>query len=290
MIIMKINLVYILMFACSLNAIACSKEKPFYDSKIPPHISVETGKPEGNVIRLVSYNVGVFNKVEKNNYQTIANMMMEVEADAICLNELDSCTSRTGRVFQLKHFAGIMDGDWDYEFGPAIVYGGGKYGEGIATKAKAVRKSYINLPKGPGAEARVLVIMELEDYVIATTHLDHISGESQLVHVDLITKIFQDEYGDSKKPVFLGGDLNAVPTSKTMLEFQKNWTVHTVTGFGTYPSDAPAKCIDYIMQFNNGVDCEVIGAKTLRWFKSGDVTTASDHLPILIDFKLSSED
>ena len=39
-----------------------------------------------------------------------------------------------------------------------------------------------------GAEPRVLVVMEMEDYVICTSHLDHVSSEAQLGQVELITK------------------------------------------------------------------------------------------------------
>lgn len=214
--------------------------------------------------------------------------MKEIDADAICMNELDNNTNRTRHVYQLKHFASLM-GSWDFEYGAAMPYDGGEYGEGVTTRKKAVNKFSVALPKGVGAEPRVLVVMEMEDYVICTSHLDHVSSEAQLGQVELITKTMKERYGDSGKPVFLGGDMNATPSSETGKLLQKDWEILTITGFGTFPSDNPSKCIDYIMQLKGTPKCEVVGSQILRWFKSGDVTKASDHLPVMLDIKLPAK-
>lgn len=206
---MKKYLMTLLMLGLACNAAACMEDEPFYDTEIPPHASIDNSKGEG-VTRLVTYNVGIFNKYIKDDYQLIADMMKEIDADAICMNELDNNTNRTRHVYQLKHFASLM-GSWDFEYGAAMPYDGGEYGEGVTTRKKAVNKFSVALPKGVGAEPRVLVVMEMEDYVICTSHLDHVSSEAQLEQVELITKTMKERYGDSGKPVFLGGDMNANP-------------------------------------------------------------------------------
>ena len=243
---MKKYLMTLLTLGLACNAAACMEDEPFYDTEIPPHVSIDNSKGEG-VTRLVTYNVGIFNKYIKDDYQLIADMMKEIDADAICMNELDNNTNRTRHVYQLKHFASLM-GSWDFEYGAAMPYDGGEYGEGVTTRKKAVNKFSVALPKGVGAEPRVLVVMEMEDYVICTSHLDHVSSEAQLGQVELITKTMKERYGDSGKPVFLGGDMNATPSSETGKLLQKDWEILTITGFGTFPSDNPSKCIDYIMQ------------------------------------------
>lgn len=43
-------------------------------------------------VRLVTYNAGTFNKYIADDYPLVAEMMREVGADAVCLNELDSCS------------------------------------------------------------------------------------------------------------------------------------------------------------------------------------------------------
>ena len=284
---MKKYLMTLLMLGLACNAAACMEDEPFYDTEIPPHVSIDNSKGEG-VTRLVTYNVGIFNKYIKDDYQLIADMMKEIDADAICMNELDNNTNRTRHVYQLKHFASLM-GSWDFEYGAAMPYDGGEYGEGVTTRKKAVNKFSVALPKGVGAEPRVLVVMEMEDYVICTSHLDHVSSEAQLGQVELITKTMKERYGDSGKPVFLGGDMNALPYSGTLRALQEAWTVLTPTDGGTYPSHDPKKCIDYILQLDNGVTSETAGARVLHRFEAGDAARASDHLPVLLEIRLPAE-
>lgn len=241
--------------------------------------------PTKDTIHLVTYNVGVFNKYIADDYPLVAEMMREVGADAVCLNELDSCTTRTGDVFQLERIARLM-GDWDYRFGSAMPYRGGSYGEGIMTRERILDHFAVALPRGEGAEPRVLTVAELPRYVIATTHLDHTSAAAQREQIAIINRVMRERYGKAKKPVFLGGDLNATPDSKTILELQKEWTIRTPVDAGTYPSDVPTKCIDYILQFNNGVACQVIEARVLNHFEAGDVARASDHRPVLLKIRL----
>lgn len=233
------------------------------------------------VTRIVTYNVGVFNKYVRNDYPMIVGMMQEIAADAVCMNELDSCTTRTGGVFQLGHVAELMGG-WDYNYGAAMPYAGGKYGIGIVSREKALRTFSIGLEKGEGSEPRMLVVSEFEDFVLATAHLDYRSAKQQLVQVATINRIMQQEYGTSDKPVFLGGDMNATPDSETLRALRSVWKVLTPPE-ATCPSRNPESCIDYIMQLRNGVSCKVVKARVLKEFRSGNVRDASDHLPVMLD-------
>lgn len=81
------------------------------------------------VTRLVTYNVGVFNKYIRDDYRLVADMMREIGADAVCLNELDSCAVRTRGVFQLERVAGLMGG-WDFCYGPAMPFQGAPTAKG----------------------------------------------------------------------------------------------------------------------------------------------------------------
>lgn len=263
---------------------ACGNSDKDLDFEVPPHR--QNVKKEEGAIRLMTYNVlrFVYDKNDPYNYQTIANMVNEKEVDAVCVNELDKHTTRSRNDYQLEKFAQVL-GNWDFEFGSAMPYSGGDYGEGIATKEKAVKKFSVALPKGVGAEPRVLVVMEMEDYVIATTHLDHVSAAAQIDQVKTINAAIEEQYKDSDKPVFLGGDLNALPDSETINFFKQDWTMLSGT-HATFPSHNPTRCIDYIFQYNNGVKCEVLHAEVIRFLKSGNPATASDHLPVIVDVKI----
>lgn len=277
---------YYLLLALSalISLSACGKDNNELDFEVPPH-KTKYQKEEG-AIRLMAYNVlrFVYDKNDPFNYQTIANMVNEKDVDAVCVNELDSFTTRSNRDYQLEVFAKAL-GDWDFKFGTAMPYSGGSYGEGVATKDKAVKKYSVSLPKGVGAEPRVMVVMEMDDYVIATTHLDHVSSEAQIGQVEAMNAAIEKEYKFSDKPVFLAGDLNAYPDSETITFLKEDWTMLSSTQ-PTFPSHSPNRCIDYIFQYNNGVKCEVLHTEVVRFLRSGNPATASDHLPVIVDVKI----
>lgn len=241
-------------------------------------------KPKG-ATRLVTYNVGVFSKyLDTGSYDMIAGMMREIDADAVAMNELDSCTTRTGGIFQLRREADLLGG-WDCNYGAAMPFSGGAYGEGIASRERPVRSFSVVMERGEGAEPRVLVVSEFARYVYATTHLDHVSAAQRAVQAETINRIMMREYGTSPKPVFLGGDLNDTPDSEPLRILRKAWKILTPAE-ATFSSHDPQTCIDYILQLDNGAACEVLGARVLKQFRTGDVRQASDHLPVLLDVRL----
>lgn len=185
---------------------------------------------------------------------------------------------------QMQIFAEAMGG-WDFIFGKAIDYEGGEYGEGLTTKETILRKHTIALPKGEGAEARVLVVAEMDDYIVATTHLDHANPDAHYGQIDEINRFIGENYGGGSKPVFLGGDMNSHPDWESMSYLRRKWTVVSVEQ-STHPSNSPTKCIDYWLMYKDAAQAEIVRSQVYRQFKSGDVVTASDHLPVMIDVRL----
>lgn len=236
-------------------------------------------------VRLTTYNVGVFNKYVRNDYPFVADILRETGAETVCLNELDSCTTRTGGIFQLGRIASLMGG-WNHRYAAAMPYRGGAYGIGVMTRKKVLDSFTVCLPKANGSEPRALAVLELEDYVIASTHLDYATPEAQLQQIGVITRVMKERYGKSGKPVFLGGDMNATPGSRAIEALKRDWTVLTETCRGTVPSEAPRDCIDYILQLDNGVPCEVVFSGVVNRSAAGDIAKASDHLPVTLEVRL----
>ena len=285
------KIIYMLLWAVSITLAACNGNGD--DPELPPP-TPGTGseadyllppKKQAGTKRIISYNVGIFNKFIQDDYEFIADMMKEVEADVVCLNELDSCTNRTRKVFQAKRIAEAMGG-WSYCFGPAITYDGGKYGEGLMSKEKPVEQYYIPLPQNNGAEARVLAVMEFEDYVVASTHLDHVSAQARVEQAKVISSEMIKRYGDTDKRVFLGGDMNATPDSDVIKTLKKDWTILSGTSGRenfTFSTKEPKSCIDFIMLLNNGATVKVVHRQVITAIKAGDVKLASDHFPVLLE-------
>lgn len=239
--------------------------------------------PAKGAMRIATYNVGVFSKGGFNSTDMVASMVKEMDASVVSLNELDSCNARHNE-FQLREFARAMGG-WDYSYAPAINYLGGTYGIGIASRPglKIIRRFSLKLSRADGSEQRALAVCEFERFVLCSTHLDHMSKEAQSIQAREITAWIEKTYSRSRKPVFLCGDFNALPDSATIAFLKENWTVLSPSG-STYPADRPSKCIDYIMVYKNAADrVKVTGAQIPVEFNTGDVTVASDHLPVYVD-------
>lgn len=82
-------------------------------------------------------------------------------------------------------------------------YRGGSYGVGVMTRERILDHFTVALPRGEGAEPRVLTVVELARYVIATTHLDHTSAAAQRDQVAVINRVMRERYAEASKPVFL---------------------------------------------------------------------------------------
>ena len=202
------------------------------------------------------------------DYDRTAAVIIENQPDVVALQELDSMTGRSGQKYQLKELANRTN--YYPVFGKAIDYDGGGYGVGVLTKEKPLSTKRISLP---GEEPRVLLLVELENYVIACTHLD-LEEDARLASIPLII----NEAENWQKPFILAGDWNDSPNSHVLLELTKYFTINSGNDF-TFPADEPNECIDYVATFNN---CP---AKTIESVVVEE-PEASDHRPLLVKLQL----
>jgi endonuclease/exonuclease/phosphatase family metal-dependent hydrolase len=256
-----------------------------------------------DVYRIATYNVGVFAKYDESSISATAALMTELQPDVLVMNEVDSCTSRTGNVHQLEAFVSEMPEGWEGQYAPALKpYKGGAYGVAEAwnsNRMKEVGGFNVLLPKGDGSEYRALVVKEYENMVVAGTHLEVRSENMRFVQLGIITDTLTTLYGASGKPVFLCGDFNAYPDSKVIEMAKQNWDLLSVEkttypkgdkweGLGSVPErvdDTPGICIDYIFILKNGVKYELLGSDVGVGFNAGTALTASDHLPVFVDVR-----
>lgn len=276
----------------ALSFTACSADKGSgYDLPAPSVPSDENQdgndlfvKEEG-VIRLVTYNVYAFRN--STMCGVVADMMTEMKADVISFNEVDNKTRRSGYVDQLATFVSNMPDGWKSVFARAIDREGGEYGNGIAYNPEAVGEivSQYTLSFPNSYEDRVCLVIEFEKLVFASTHLDVSSSDERLKEATEITESLKKNFAGKDKPVFLAGDMNEYPHDAAVMKLRDDWEMISVNS-PTYPSDAPAKCIDMIFHMDSSAECEVTGSRVGQRFNSGDAE-ASDHLPIYADIILS---
>ena len=126
----------------------------------------------------------------------------------------------------------------------------------------------------PGEEPRVLLVVELKDYVIACTHLD-LEEAQRLASVPLIVA----EAQGWQKPFILAGDWNDAPGSPLMQEMTKTFTILSGDD-ATFPADEPQECIDYVASFK-GQSVMVLKSSVI------DEPEASDHRPLVVRVQLT---
>jgi endonuclease/exonuclease/phosphatase family metal-dependent hydrolase len=219
-------------------------------------------------LQIMSYNVrhcaGMDLVVD---YDRTAAVIAQQRPDIVALQELDSITGRSGLHDQLGELA--LRTGYHPVFGAAIDFDGGQYGVGILTHKTPLSTKRIPLP---GEEPRMLLVVELEGFVIACTHLD-LDEAQRMASLPLIV----EEAQRWQKPFLLAGDWNDTPDSELLKVMTQYFTVLSGDE-GTYPADEPTACIDYVAVFNGRA--ETIDSQVI------DESEASDHRPLVVWVRL----
>lgn len=238
---------------------------------------------EAGSVRIVSYNVGVFSKYSDNSIGTVAQMLLDVNADAVCLNEVDSVNFRH-RVDQARELADAMGG-WNWHFGNSLklrVFGG--YGNAVLAhpREKVVRSCTVRLGWYLGAEPRCMSVLETERFVLGAVHLDHRSPSVRKRQLEYVTAWAMENYADCGKPVFVCGDFNDEPGSEVIRSFGQDWE-RLSSSDHSFPSVEPRICIDYIFRLKCSAPASVRASGTITESSYAGISKASDHLPIFVD-------
>jgi len=228
-----------------------------------------------DTLKILSYNVRNCKGLDDAiNYERVAKVIRRINADVVALQELDSATSRSGRVVVLDELARLTGMFPSYR--ASISYQGGKYGIGILTKTKPIRNQSVSLPGEE--EARSVLFVEMDKFVIGCSHFS-LTQADRLKSVELVNQLASGY----SKPVFLAGDLNAEPTSPEIVKFAQDWKILNNTAVPTIPANQPTKCIDFVLaQKNKKFRFEVLKSVV----ESEPV--ASDHLPVWVEVMVIS--
>lgn len=229
-------------------------------------------------IRVMTYNIYHGEGMDgKFNYSRTAAIIKAADPDFVALQEVDKKTMRAAGVDQPAELARLtgMHGI----FGKQIDYSGGDYGQAILSKYP-VKDSKIHwLPGMPERERRIAFEVTVQrngrEMKFVTTHLHHQSNTFREQQAAELNRI----YADSKVPVILAGDLNAMPESQPIAIFKKAWGFgNTDTSLLTYPADKPVRQIDYIL-------FRPMGQYRVKFQKVLEEPVASDHRPVMVELE-----
>ena len=252
-----------------------------YGGTAPETVTAYPKRP--GCFRIVTYNVGVFSKYADDATDMIAQMLLEAQADAVSLNEVDSVNFRH-RVNQVQELAGAMGG-WQWHFGNTLkwkVLGG--YGNAVLVPpdVNVIRSYTVPLGWYIGSERRCISVMETDRYVIGAVHLDHKSSSVRMRQLEYVTQWAEENYAGIDKPVLICGDFNDVPDSEVFRRFRNEWQ-RLSSSDKSFPSKEPQICIDYIFHFRRSAPITVNATGVMSEFSCADPETASDHLPFYVD-------
>lgn len=239
-------------------------------------------------VRIMSYNIRVGKGMDQVNdldrTASIINNQKPFDSDksingekplnrnipfVVALQELDSVTVRTGSINQIEEL-GKLTGMYAV-FAGALDYSGGRYGVGMLSTEKPLSIKKIALPGRE--ESRVLLIVEFENFVAASTHFS-LTEEDRIASAQILNR----EAMLVNKPMFVAGDFNAEPQSQTIELLNKHFTTLSNDSIATFPSNEPKVCIDYIF----GKNSESFSYKVL-YSNVIPESMASDHRPIVVD-------
>jgi endonuclease/exonuclease/phosphatase family metal-dependent hydrolase len=228
---------------------------------------------------VLTYNIhhgeGVDGKVD---LPRIADVIKGATPDVVAVQEVDQGTQRTAHVDQPAELARLTG--LKCIFARNIDWEGGGYGTAVLTRLPVKGVEQHRLPSHYKGEQRGVQVVELgagdDTFVFFATHLNYRPEEDE--RLDSVKKIrsLLPAYGDA--PMVLAGDLNAEPGSETMKQFGVDWQRANAEPVKTYPAEAPAKQIDYVL-VRPAERWTIVEVRVL------DEAVASDHRPVLAVFE-----
>ena len=242
----------------------------------------QNSQNENRFVKVLSFNIlhGA-NTDGSFNLDVIASVIKKADADFVSLQEVDFKTNRAKK-YDLPTELGFRT-KMTSIFGRAMYYDDGEYGEAVLSKYTFISSRNVALPYTLGNEPRaaleVTAVLKSGDTIsFIGTHLDHLKTD-----VDRVSqaKAINKTFSKNKYPTILSGDLNDVPTSKTINILESFWQSSynkTDTKF-TFPSENPDKKIDYVL-FYPKKKWKVIAKETIC------DSIASDHCGYLVTLKL----
>lgn len=273
---------------------------------------IQLFKPHGDknsTIKVISYNVHMFNHFESKNNTGTEKMVLEFlksqQADILCLQEFFV----TGNSAEAEASVKAALGGKYYSHLKILGSGKNRY-FGIATFSRypIIKRGEIVHRSSSSLTIYSDVVIQKDTFRIYNNHLqsfrlkrmersfiEDITSENKetlgevksiseslkkgFVRRALQAQILKDHLNQSKYPVIVTGDFNDTPVSYAYRKIRKGLNDSFVSsGYGagfTYKGNYPANRIDYIL-YDNALTNSVFEIKKIRY---------SDHYPIVAYFR-----
>lgn len=234
---------------------------------------------EGFPVTVMTYNIygarPAFGKPPAN-LPEIAAVINRYKPDFVALQEVDVFTRRSGKDVNQADSLAKLTGMSCF-FAKAIDKDGGSYGDAVLSRHEIIASTAFKMGVDVmlGGEMRSVAMVKVninnKPLYFASTHLDHLSDETNRIHqANELKSIVESVDGN----LILGGDFNATPGSQTISIIKEYLTLGCKNCSPTYPSNNPARTIDYLMYkpLNNFI---------IQNYMVIDEPYASDHCPVI---------
>jgi endonuclease/exonuclease/phosphatase family metal-dependent hydrolase len=253
------------------------------------------GASSRQTVRVMTWNIHHGEGLDKNiDLDRIAERITDEKADIVAIQEVDRGVERSKKIDMITKLADITG--MTYAFGKTIDYQGGDFGNAFLTRFPIFEERSVLFKKSPDAEQRGVLLLVLgiigEEVVVANTHLDSQGNDSlRVAGVNELKSILK---GYSSRATIICGDFNDIPSGRVVTQLKEEYLdaweqAGTWEGF-TFPSDVPKKRIDYVFTNKTRRPDSASSAVHLRPLSARVAKSlASDHLPLIVEFELSTE-
>lgn len=240
-------------------------------------------------LRILSYNIRHGQGLDREiNLPRIAKVIQSANPDLVALQEVDQNVNRSGKVDQAAEL-GKLTGMKSL-FGGNIPLQGGAYGNAILSRLPLLKHKNHPLPKLYEGEQRGVLEAEVfipqikQKILFFNTHLDYRPDDQErLKSAQMINNLSAKRKNFA---AFLTGDLNALPESHTLREFELHWQNSTAAEpQHTFPADRPDRQIDFVLHAQ--ASRNDLGQWKMQEAKVLGEAVASDHRPILVVYEWS---
>lgn len=243
----------------------------------------------GRTLRVATYNVhGCVGMDRQRSEARIADVIAELSADIVGLQELDCGRERSAKVDQAKRIADQLG--WHSHFHSAMRHSDGDYGHAILSRHPLTARRAAELPgKAPFfcRETRAAIGMDVATDLglvnVINTHLG-LGRRERLLQVEWLISGDWLDFISRGEPLILLGDFNSRPGSGPHQTLSRHLCdvrqlIHPARPARTFPTSFPVIAIDHI--FVN----EALRPVGLFVHRTALSRVASDHYPLLAELR-----
>lgn len=228
-------------------------------------------------LRIAAYNIkhglGMDSVID---LERVADVLRPLNADVITLQEMDTGVERTSGVDQARVLGDLLG--MTPHFGAFMPYQGGEYGMAVLTRLPVLGVDNVRLPDGDEPRTALSVSVSVGGRPVSVVGIHfYRTPEERRAQAEAL-----DEWlSDVDHPVVLAGDFNSRRGDLVLRALRgADWFVVDKDGSAdTFPADAPAREIDFVM-------LRPAGAFEVLEHYVVDEAVASDHRPLFVALRL----